>query len=318
MSINPYAPPPEQAQAKYGESDWYCTDLRFASYIELWRLSGHLRPFLKLAFLKTLRQPMFSNVAIAPRETRIVFRDDLPADAIAKLDPLQRDAERLGYRFGFYYVLATVGDVFSAVAVMQSADGRIGLAIIYTKVWVGPVKELATFSCLTRLASGQTIVTISKKKDLQTRPQIDCEFLPGRSLAEIHERHVTRIASPPTEVIPFADFDEMFEFVRQQEMDGVRFHAKRGFYVAATPARVEQIRSGFRIPLAPTTQVLKGIELLCLIALGLGAGLTFFPQLGGRFILFRFLFLGVIPVVVMVTSGIYRFVDHILRGAGLK
>lgn len=329
MSQNPYeAPRFDAASAPEGTSDdgtvYYQTDTRKLRYAEYWRMARNPFEFLIASMLKTLRIRLPMAFAFAgPGGARRIDPSTVSPEARQEIARIAEPLTGLGMHYLFSYTLQSVGAVESAAACFLSADGEIVAQVIFVRTWTKLASDRKTqFALISQLADGRLLLTSGAKQELDGPKDVYlAESLPGRSPAEVWERHRARLAEQRQSAIMFRDEREVGLLLKQNETRVAEFNIGRGVWMPITPADVERLRQAATQTAPPAvtrSTAFQGVELACWVALCLMLFLSsdglIGPGPGLRGILFRASVIGG-SLLLIGLIWLYRFLENRRRSA---
>ena len=276
MSDNPYEAPKygwesDDASLPPGEIAYYRTDMRRLTYGELWRISPHWLWFFIAVLYKTLRFRLGAGFATADASLfRRVDSQQISAAAIRNLRPLDDQARKCGLRFDFTYVLPSLGPFEYFALAYHTTDGSTVVSCAFFRLWNRRTStEQVHYSCFTRLSDDRVFITSGSRRQLNSPSHFVVEYLSGRPISNLIERHRARIAEYESAVVLVRDLNDVFATMRDIEGRAKEFHRARGVLVLATRLEMEGLarKSSQPAPLGPPrSTAYLGLQLLLLFA----------------------------------------------------
>jgi hypothetical protein len=237
---------------------YYQFDASKLTLAELWRSCNNVLEF----FIAVLCKLIGVNVAPAfgmARTDRLVriAPGAVPPFAHSRMTPLVEEAEKLGMKSGFYFTIPAVGAVEGYSRPLHSGDGQISMAIDCVRLSVNAViNEKATFYFLTMLQDGRYLVTSGSKREENGPPNHQREYLRGRPMAEVLQRHRERLAEQTVVLQPVMDDNQLERLMFQYEREVIDYQIQRRVFTPITEVEVERLRS---LPRAAPTAVPENV-----------------------------------------------------------
>jgi hypothetical protein len=212
------------------------------SYHEYWQWRSGL-PFLFSAFRKLFR--IQDDIAVCcprPEELLVIDKDAVPPRHQTAFAPLLAQLEILGFQFEFFYSIPLFGLVTGMGAVLTSAD-RLSLALVAHSEPTNPISPVpAAYGFNSFEGSGFILTTSGGLPGLMwPEPEVQLVRLRHRTLDQVYERHIERLSSVSTGLLPLQseDVPTVLLLGMQRNFD---YNVKRGAFVPLTEGEAVQLR----------------------------------------------------------------------------
>jgi hypothetical protein len=166
--------------------------------------------------------------------------DSLPRRVLRETEEYRDRLERMSFLPSFAYSLETFGCQEAHGQVFRSKDMLSAAAIVYARCVRGENEtETATFGFNTMLMDDTYVMTSGNKRLMNKPPSFRMEYLPGRPIKEVFERHMQRVEEIGERPRKIKSDDDLERLVLNCENEETEFNFERGVYVKMTRSDIE-------------------------------------------------------------------------------
>jgi hypothetical protein len=214
-------------------------------YRELFRVAGGPGIGLLACTLKLFRilgpdTGGFGFRALGDRLDRL-GHDDLPRRAVRACDGYRSRLRKLGFVPGFAYSLEAFGSQEGHAMAFRHKDGSVAAAVVYCRCVRNDTETKTTVFGFNTPLSDDTYLMTSGNKRLMNKPEhFRCEYHPGKSPADVFDRHLGRVDTADARPRKVRTDDDLERLILDVENTEAEWNLDRGVFVKMTRDEVEE------------------------------------------------------------------------------
>jgi hypothetical protein len=211
---------------------------------ELYRCAGGVVPGILGCTLKLFRLlgPDNSGFGFRSFGDSLTCRDidDISRRVREETEGYRAKVEKLGFVPGFAYSIEPYGAQEGHGQVLRHKNGTGGVNIIYMRqVRDGNETEATICSFCTPLKDDTYVITTGHKRQTDKPSTFLSEYLPGKSPADVWERHLERVEQSGVTPRRIATDHDLARIVLYCENEETEFNLERGVFVRMTREDIE-------------------------------------------------------------------------------